>query len=116
MDPIYACQQVRDQTDQMTTGQLQTIRDLMPLIAHLEGCAGCREYLKGSLDLACVLDQWEVPEPRRDITPSALSSLFRIHPHQTIGGHLRSLIGFRVRLPAVAAALPTHWAFYRLYR
>jgi hypothetical protein len=111
MDTRLTCQQIQNQIDQMSQRELRLAADDRgPVHDHVEGCPACKGHLSKALDLACQLDQWKVPAPRRNIVAAVMAEIARDEGHPrpqriTLGEHLASLLRVRVQVPAAAAIL-----------
>ncbi|MBP8303534.1 MAG: hypothetical protein KBE04_05335 [Phycisphaerae bacterium] len=104
------CQQIQDQIDQMSQRQLRLVADQGPVSDHVRGCPVCRAHLAKARGLASQLDQWEVPQPGRNIVAAVMAELAALETDQrpariTLGEHLMSLLRVRIQVPAAAAIL-----------
>lgn len=112
MDSTLICQQIQGQIDQMSQRQLRLAADQGPVCDHVRGCPACKGYLAKALDLASQLDQWEVPQPKRNIVAAVMAELAELEPDQRparigLGVRLLSLARYRLQVPAAAAILIT---------
>ena len=110
MEPTSTCQQIQDQIDQMSQRHLRLAADQGPVCDHALGCPACMGYLAKALDLAYHLDQWEVPQPKRNIVASVMAEIAEMVPDQrpvriSLAEHLVSLLRVRLQVPAAAAIL-----------
>jgi len=110
MEPTSTCQQIQDQIDQMSQRHLRLAADQGPVCDHALGCPACMGYLAKALDLAYHLDQWEVPQPKRNIVASVMAEIAEMVPDQrpvriSLAEHLVSLLRIRLQVPAAAAIL-----------
>jgi len=110
MEPTSTCQQIQDQIDQMSQRQLRLAADQGLVCNHVRDCPACKGYLAKALDLASQLDQWEVPQPKRNIVAAVMAEIAEMVPDQrpariSLAEHLVSLLRVRLQVPAAAAIL-----------
>lgn len=101
-EPSAVCEQVREEIDLMGQAELAEARPGGPIHAHVRQCAGCREHLRQALALASRLDQWEVPEPRRNIAAGVMAEVVRLERDRARCAR-PALLGVRLQIPALAA-------------
>ncbi len=105
-----ACDAIMEQIDGLPQKRLLSALRSGPLQEHVQHCAACRAYLEKTRTLACHLDSWQVPEPKKDICAGVMTQIAQMERNQRVSPMMFlkqgiALLNVRMRIPAAAAAL-----------
>jgi hypothetical protein len=110
MDKPLTCQQIQQIIDEMSAAQLRDSQRHGLVHEHARQCPACRDHLAEALALADHLDQWEVPQPRRNIAASVMGRIAGQHaaqarPAPRLWNQVTFLLNVRWRMRAAAVIL-----------
>ena len=106
MNPLpQACEILQDQIDEMSQVELQEAREFGLASKHLKQCPHCRAYWQEALDLAETLDQWQVPEPQKNIAMGVMTAIAQLeHDQRSSAGLWQRWMQQRLQVPVPIAA------------
>ncbi|MFH0792686.1 MAG: hypothetical protein V2A74_01495 [bacterium] len=104
------CREMRELIEESSAQKLVEIAKRPEVAGHLESCAGCRASYEKALALGRALDQWAAPQPKKNIQAHVMARIAQIERERgsrretsTFGDLLVALLGYRLRVPALAA-------------
>ncbi len=100
------CEIFQDQIDEMSQGELRETRKFDLLAGHLAQCPGCQAYWQDTLALADRLDQWQMPEPRKNIAAAVMAEIAQLeHDQRSSNGFWHRSMQQRLHIPVPVAAI-----------
>ncbi len=106
MNPLpQACEILQDQIDEMSQVELQEAREFGLASQHLKQCPHCQAYWQQALALAEKLDQWQVPEPQKNIAAGVMTAIAQLeHDQRLTPGLWQRWMQQRLQVPVPIAA------------
>jgi hypothetical protein len=104
------CEEMRERMNEMSLEELREQAGDEPFAEHLRACPQCREYYEKCVALCTALDDWKVPDPRKNIHAGVMTAIAGLErekrERKPLGGFweaVGALFGRRFRVPAFAA-------------
>lgn len=108
-DRKLLCRQVQEYVDELSQRQFQEGIKSGLMSEHIRQCPECREYFSRAKGLSERLDEWKVPDSKRNITANVMAQIAQLESDRKIKyfslcGRLGALIVHRLRVPVGVAA------------
>jgi len=105
------CRQVQEYIDGLSQRQFREGIKSGLISEHIQQCPKCREYFSRAKSLSERLDNWKVPDSKRNITASVMAQIAQLESdrkieHFSLWSRLPALVVYRLSVPmGVAAAV-----------
>ena len=108
-DRKLLCRQVQEYIDGLSERQFQEGIKSDFMSEHIGQCPECREYFSRAKSLSERLDQWKVPDSKRNITAGVMAQIAQLESdrkieHFSLWNRLSALVVYRLRVPVGVAA------------
>ncbi len=104
-----SCSEIQEYIDGLSQRQLQAKIENSPECEHIQQCVTCREYYDRAKGLSEKLDQWSVPNLKRNITAGVMAQIAQLErdrkiDHFNLWSRFPALFARRLKVPAGVAA------------
>lgn len=101
-----ACEILQDQIDEMSQVELQEAREFGLASQHLKQCPQCQAYWQQALALSEKLDQWQVPNPQKNIAAGVMTAIAQLeHDERSSVGVWQRWMRQRLQVPVPVAVV-----------
>ena len=104
------CEDIQRRIDEMSGNQLEQIQSHSVIWTHVLQCTVCEAYLDEARSLNTCLDQWEIPEPNRNICAGVMTEIAQLEKDKqrrlySVWHQLAALFHMRFQVPAAAFSI-----------
>jgi hypothetical protein len=108
-DRKLLCRQVQEYIDGLSQRQFREETEGGLMYDHIRQCPECREYFSRAKSLSERLDEWKVPDSKRNITAGVMTQIAQLESDGKrrrfgLWNRLPALAAYRIRVPAGVAA------------